>query len=525
MPMRTMRIPVSLSALSALLVATAAHAQTTPPSGSDPSPVSPNAAPTTPPGHTAEPPAESAPPAPQLAEPPKPPPWFTRPMYEVSVGKDDAKWKAQIYGFAEFDAINDSTRSFNDSQGNGQIARDTAYAGQVGRTQFTARNSRFGVKVTAPKFEGIKTTGVVEVDFMANPGAFSTAGYPLAPSASGISEASNYNNGVFRTRHAYVKIEDDVVDILAGQTYYLFGNQYVFFPCTAEFLNLPGMAFGRTAQLRLSKTIDTDEKNKNSGVKVDIGIAAMRPPQRDSATPEGQAALRVGFKDWQGIHTPGSGGTTADPLMIGVSGTVRRFKVLGFQPNPMDSSSDTGWGVAVDALIPVIPVKDSNDRANALTLNGEFTTGSGYADQLGGLTGGASFPAYPMPAMGGTQAVANIDGGMVTYDPSGNGVLHTIDWQTYMMGIQYYLPPSGRLFTSANYTHAESKNLVDLMGGPTSARGRGVMKDTTYWNINLFFDVTPAVRTGLSFNYTTQHYGDGAEVRNMRWFGSMYYFF
>ncbi|MDP8999963.1 MAG: hypothetical protein M3O46_07620, partial [Myxococcota bacterium] len=321
MPMRTMRIPVSLSALSVLLVATTAHAQTTPPASSDPSPVSPNASPTTPPGHTAEPPAESAPPAPQLAEPAKASPWFARPNYEVSVGKDDAKWKAQIYGFAEFDAVNDSTRSFNDSQSVNQIARDTAYAGQVGRTQFTARNSRLGVKVTAPKFEGLKTTGVVEVDFMANPGAFSTAGYPLSASGAGISEASNYNNGVFRTRHAYVKVEDDVVDILAGQTYYLFGNQYLFFPCSAEFLPLPNMAFGRTTQLRLSKTIDTDEKDKNSGVKVDIAIGAMRPPQRDSAIPEGQAALRLGFKGWQGIHTPGSGGTTADPLMIAVSGT------------------------------------------------------------------------------------------------------------------------------------------------------------------------------------------------------------
>jgi hypothetical protein len=456
------------------------------------------------------------------------PSWFTRPSYEVSVGKEDAKWKAQIYGFVELDVVNDSTQSFNENQGNDLIARDDTYRGQQGRTQVSARNSRLGMKVTAPKFEGLKTTGVLEFDFMANPGSFATTGYPLTP--SNLSEASNYNNGAFRIRHAYLKIEDDYVDVLAGHTYYLFGNQGYFYPCAA-FLALPNTAYGRSTQFRLSKTIDTDENDKDSGVKVDIAVGAMRPPQRDSALPEGQAALRVAFKGWQGIHTPGWLGTTADPLAIGVSGTIRRFKVNGFQYAPNASSTDTGWGIAIDALVPVIPAKDASDRENRLTLNGEFVTGSGIADQIGPLTGGITFPAFPLPAPGGTQAAANIDNGMVTYDPSGNGVLHTVDWQTYMAGIQYYLPPQGRLFMSVNFTHGESRNIVNLVGGATlpngmtNPRARTVIKESDYLNTNLFFDVTPALRTALSFNYTAQHYGDGAQVRNLRWFASAWYFF
>ena len=125
----------------------------------------------------------------------------------------------------------------------------------------------------------------------------------------------------------------------------------------------------------------------------------------------------------------------------------------------------------------------------------------------------------------------NIDNGMVTYDPSGNGVLHTVDWRTYMAGIQYYLPPAGRLFTSANYTHGESRNIVDLVGGATlpdgtaNPRAKTVIKDSSYLNTNLFFDVTPSLRTAVSFNYAAQHYGDGEPVRNLRWVASAYYFF
>jgi hypothetical protein len=62
-----------------------------------------------------------------------------------------SKWATTFYGFAEFDAINDSTQSFNDTAGNSVIAKRTTLAGKNDRTTFGMRNSRFGFKITSPE--------------------------------------------------------------------------------------------------------------------------------------------------------------------------------------------------------------------------------------------------------------------------------------------------------------------------------------------------------------------------------------
>jgi hypothetical protein len=63
-----------------------------------------------------------------------------------------------------------------------------------------------------------------------------------------ISEGSLYTSATFRLRHAYLKLENDVVNVLLG----------------------------RTPQLRLPKSLKTD------AVDIDLTVGAMRPPQRDS---------------------------------------------------------------------------------------------------------------------------------------------------------------------------------------------------------------------------------------------------
>jgi hypothetical protein len=234
------------------------------------------------------------------------------------------------------------------------------------------------------------------------------------------------------------------------------------------------------------------------------------------------------------VHTPGLAGTVADPLAIGVSGAVRRFKVDQLAATPTASSTDTGWGLSVDALLPVVPVKSSDDRSNALTLNGSFVTGQGIADLIGGLTGGIGFPNPPNPtgAMPAPTFSADIDNGIVTYDSA--GVLHTIPWTSYVAGFQYYLPPTGRLFLAANFTQAQStgsNNIVDLVGGATlpsgavNPRARTVIKQARYLEGAVFFDVTPSVRTALSFQHVEQVYGDNADARNLRWMFSVNFLF
>src|SRR5579872_1096476 len=133
--------------------------------------------------------------------------WFARPPLTVSVGRDDRRWTATIYGFVEADVINDSTRSYPDAIGSALVARDETYAGRVGRTQFSVRNTRLGVALAAPRVGGVEGSAVLESDFFGN-------------QPQNVSQAAYFDSPTFRIRHAYLKLEDDVVDVLAGQTYY-----------------------------------------------------------------------------------------------------------------------------------------------------------------------------------------------------------------------------------------------------------------------------------------------------------------
>jgi hypothetical protein len=433
-------------------------------------------------------------------------PWFVRPPFEIKSGE----WKLQLYGFAEVDLMNDSTRSFTDGANGAVLAHDGTQAGTLGRTQMTVRNSRIGIKVTAPDFGGVKATGVVEGDFFGydpNPSGTATP----AGAATPPSEAGFFNNPTWRLRHAYLKLETDVVDMLAGQSWPIFGWQNYFFASSVAFLGLPSEVFGRTPEVRLSHQFKSDAAN------FDIAVAALRPVQRDSEIPDGQAGLRLLFNHWKGISTPGNGGTAAYSGGLGLSGLIRRFRVDQFAaaPTPGVSSKDTGYAIAVNALIPVIPASDNTDRGNALTVVGEATMGTGDADQFTGMTAGATNrTAIP----GGGTFSPDIDNGLVTYDTA--GILHTIPWQTFLVDVQYYLPPSGRVFITANYTQANSNKMADFY-----PNAKNVYKAAQYADVSLFWDVAPAARLGIGGQYTTQTFCDNTTARNIRAETLALYFF
>jgi hypothetical protein len=176
-----------------------------------------------------------------------------------------------------------------------------------------------------------------------------------------------------------------------------------------------------------------------------------------------------------------------------------------------------GWGVSVDALIPIIPASGANDRQNRLTLTGSFVTGSGISDLIT-ANGGATFPLLPNPQQMSPPPMytPDIDKGLVTFDKL--GVLHTIDWQAFRVGLQWYLPPSGRLILSGNFTQANSKNMRQLFpqaGAEIELLGT-VANQSQYADANIFFDITPAIRVAGSFQWTRVQYLDGNQPHNFR---------
>ncbi|MFZ5894802.1 MAG: hypothetical protein ACOY0T_27315 [Myxococcota bacterium] len=437
-----------------------------------------------------KPAVEEAPPAPPVAPAapvaaPAPP---AKPATPV-VGK----WETTLYGFIEFDAINDSTQSLNEGAGNAAIAKPGTFAGERHRTTFGSRHSRLGLKIAVPVADDIKASGVFEFDFLGNQPAT-------------VSENQLFSTPGVRMRHMAIKVETPIVDALFGQTWQLFGWQGGFHPNTVQIQGVPGEIFSRAPQARLSKTIKSDS------VAFEVAVAASRSPQRDSGVPDGQAGLKLTFPGWKGVRTAGSTGTSADGLAIGISGVARRFKVPEFSAAPKGRRGKTGWGISLDALIPIIPAT-MEKRANALTATASFVTGTGIADLYAGLTGGVGFPALPNPNMTSPAPTypSNTDAGMVTYDAQGE--LHTIDWRSFIVGLQYYLPPSGKVWVSVNYSQMKSDNATSYVDAAGAAR----IFNKSYWaDANLFVDATSALRFGAEYAYFHQTYGDGVEAKNTR---------
>lgn len=407
------------------------------------------------------------------------------------------KWATTIYGFVEADSIVDSTQSFNDLAGNAQVARTGTYAGSHGRVQFGARNSRVGLRLKAPEVAGIRVSGLVETDFLGN----QSLGYGTGQA----SENQYFTSPLLRIRHMYVRAETPVVDVLMGQYWELFGWQSLYHPNTVQIQGVPGQIYSRTPQIRISKTIKTDP------ITVEIAIAAMRPPQRDSMAPEGQAGLRVAYNGWTGVQTAGATNTSIQPLSIALTGDLRHIEVPYLAAAPTGNAGKTATAGAVDAFIPVLP--GSKDKmGNALSLNGEFASGYGTADLYTGLTGGVTWPALPNPG-GANPAPAwpqDIDNGIATY--SSTGQLHFIQWSSYLVGAQYYFPDlDGRAWVSANLSHMESSNTPTLYANSPKVR-----TSEDWWDVNLFGDVTPAFRLGLEYAQFIDHYADGNEPKNHR---------
>lgn len=450
--------------------------------------------------------AEAAKPAEEAkpAEAPKPPAPVPAQLPSVL-----SKLNVVFYGYVNFDALYDTTRSHNEGEGMDAIARPDTQAAKKGRTIFTARNSRFGFRVAAPEFQGMKASGVIETDFGRE---FST------------SESLYIPQGGLRLRQANFKLETPYVDFTFGQTWQLFGWPSAYFPADVAMLPVPGEPFGRMPQLRLSKLFKTLPLN------FEVAVAALKPPQRDAGIPEFQGGIRFLVNNYKGIHTSGAGGTGPYPLSFAVSGALRQYKAA-LKPTPAPAEwtekSIQGSAISFDALVPIIP-SSNGDKANKLTAVATFVMTKGAGDLLGGITGIASSSActtatsqclsaaLPATASGAVYP----DNNQVAWDSDGE--FHAISWNGFLVGADYYLPPSGRFFISATYSQAKSNNVADYA---PAASLSNIYTQATHYDGNLFCDVTPAVRLGLSYQHRETKYADGKTGKNDRYHFTAYYNF
>jgi hypothetical protein len=423
-------------------------------------------------------------------------------------------FKTVLYGFAEGDVIHDSTQSFTELAGANPISHAGANTGDNGRTMFGVRNSRIGFKLNAPEVNSIRVSGLLEMDFLGNqPGNPPASGVaaPAGAAAATFSEASFFNNPTFRVRHMLAKIESDYINVWIGQTWELVGWQSQFQLNTVAIQGVPGELYSRTAQVRL------DHSFHLGPTTLELAVAALRPPQMDAEIPDFQGGLKLTIDSWTGVQTVGQTGTSIQPAGIALSGGTRQFKLA--QSLTVDDYAKVSGNVgAIDVMLPVIPAKER--QSFALTLVGEAASGTGDAELYTNLKGGAGIgvPSTSCPTCtSATYTGANLndaDSGLAGW-ANGNmgttaGQLSTVDWKSMIISAQLYLPPSGKLWVSGSYSNLISDN-VQAFGS-----FKGTWWHETWWDLNLFADITPAARLGLEYSHFTQTFGDGTQANNDR---------
>jgi hypothetical protein len=452
------------------------------------------------------------------------------------------KWATTIYGFVEGDTIYDSTQSFTDLAGNGQVLRPTGqtaapaatipsqpsggvqpitatqgYEGSHGQLLMSVRNSRLGLRLRAPGTESVHVNGMVEMDFLGN-------------QPSGTSQSSFFTSPTMRLRHAMFRVDTPVVDFMVGQYWHLFGFMEGYLPNTTEIQGVPGELYARAPQVRISKTIHAGSS------RLEIAVAAVRPPS-GSELPEGEAGIRYSLESWRGMHTAGATGTSLVPLSIAVSGDYRAFEVpevAALLPTAMVHKAAAS--VAGDLFIPILPARPEK-RDNALSLLGQAVYGNGIADLYSNMQTGIYFPFIPNTT--GLQAYeawpTNIDNGLVTYDLT-NFALHPVQWTSLLGGLEYYLPGlGGKVWISGNFSHVVSSNssqfarLNSSQPDPTvyffPANQSQVRHGEDWWDANVFFDPITSVRVGLEFATFYDHYVDGFTAQNHRAQASGFFIF
>jgi hypothetical protein len=413
-----------------------------------------------------------------------------------------AKWSTTLYGFVEADSIYDTTRSFTEAPGSGLVAEPGTTAGNNSRVQFAARNSRLGLQMRAPETYGVRVSGQIECDFQGTQLPVSTTS-TISPSPYGT-ESTFYTSAVLRIRHLNLKVETPWVDILFGQYWTLFGWGPSYQANRVEFGGMPAEIYERTPQLRLSKTV------ASYPVRFDAAVGAFRPVQRDSGAPDLQGGLRLALDSWKGLQTQGATGSTVSPASFAISGLLRHVAVNDFNPVAGNTNTQDLYMVAfaADVFLPVIPAKSATANV-ALSIHGEFSTGYGDGDIFSTGSAGINFPTIP-----GTTYSPDVDPGIVTFDPHGG--LHAIEWTSYFVGAELYLPPRSRWWVSGNYGHLESANSHYYTNGTCGTGSCGVLFAEDWFDANVFADLTPAVRVGVEYANFNDTYVNGLKAINHR---------
>ena len=409
-----------------------------------------------------------------------------------------------LYGYLEGDVIHDSQRVTTDSYGGSPTLNlPGSFLGDNGRTVFSSRGTRLGMRFAAPEVSGIRVRANFEMDFVGNQPGTPVTTPPTT--ARTITESSFFTNATPRIRIALAQVDSDFVTVSIGQTWNLMAFAAAYLPTSVQPQGLPGQLFGRNPQVRLSHIFDAKV------VSVELAAAAVRAPQFDAEMPDLQGGLKFNINGWTGVQSIGSTATVISPASFAVTGGTRKIKMATVVSGANASSYDTVAGnvVALNAFLPIIPATQRGPFA--LSLLGEAATGTGMGDLYTGLTGGAAIGAPPGVAAANYAGFTDLDAGIAGFNRIGK--LDTVDFRTLIVGAQFSL---GKVVLAGNYSNVYSDN-VQQFGGTWNQQA--------WWDANLFVDPWTGVRFGLEFARTLQRRTTHALGNNSRVFFGTFFLF
>lgn len=378
-----------------------------------------------------------------------------------------SKFNLSIGGFVKLDYAYNSVnfgKSGSVAPNSGAIPKSGSTAGNQEQSIFTARQSRFWLKVGGPQFLGAKTNALIEVDFYGDP--------------------SLANEGPqIRMRHAYASLDWQKTQILFGQTWDIFGPMAAN---TQDFRH--GSPYGlpnnpRVPQIRLTQRVDLDQSN---ALRLVVGV--QDPNQNDNNNTMTQSgvsnnvgsAVNVAAQAmWvsKALGTaPGFWGLSMNSLTAGF------FGLFGSQKATLatgDKSVDS-WGYGFYSFVPILKSTDGRSRVMTMALEAE---------------------AYMAANMAFSNATSINFIGNTAVDP------HAA--KAFGMGAQLIFYPTQELGISAGYLRRNAYNFGDYAN--TLVNGSSITNYQKY-NTNVFanisYDLNAAVRLAAEYEYLNTHYGN-----------------
>ncbi len=258
------------------------------------------------------------------------------------------------YGYIKLDASYNDSRTVNGNYvlyvpSEGTVKNDNTF-------NITARQSRLGVDITAPQYEGWVTKARVEADFY------------------GDGTVAHENKAELMLRHAFLETTKGGLSFLAGQTW------DVISPLNPNSLSyVPGFTSGNTGyrrpQIRVSYNNTIDEY---TGILTQFALSRTTGTTNEDLDAGGQNdGDDAGFPTVQARLAITTKGLAGKKNVIGISGHYGTEE-MDWAGAETDHDS---WSGNIDFVIPM---------SERFTLSGEAFTGENLDDYFGGILQGVN---------------------------------------------------------------------------------------------------------------------------------------